>query len=403
MLEINNRVNKTNKFEQGETMAIHGIIINEQNTGGQTLTVEATSVIGIVGTAKNADATVFPINQPVLVTKVEDIASLGTDGTLPNALLGIFKQCSTLVVVVRVEEAETPEVTVTNIAGSLIDKSGVYGLLSAENKVKYKPKILLAPLFDSKVLQDNKANAIVTNLEEVAEKLRAVAVINGTDTTMQDAINYASNLNSARLYMVDPSYIASFSNQINLPSSPIVAGVIARTDAEYGFWYSPSNKVINDVVDTNRTISFNLPDVNCEANLLNQAGVATIVFTSGNFLLWGNRSLSQDIEWQFLSIRRVADAIEDALDSELLNFIDQPLNKTLISIIESNIQHFIDGLIAKGALLGGKVWLDKNANSVADLKQGKATISLDFQPPAPLEQLTINISLNDGYYDEVFK
>ena len=54
----------------------HGIRVNEVNEGINALKIISTAVIGMVVTASDADATAFPLNRPVLVTKID--AAIGS-------------------------------------------------------------------------------------------------------------------------------------------------------------------------------------------------------------------------------------------------------------------------------------------------------------------------------------
>ena len=87
----------------------------------------------MVCTASDADDKTFPLNEPVLITNVQNaIAKAGKAGTLSASLQAIADQCKPVVVVVRVAEgtAETPEEarkqTVSNIIGTT-DENGIYG------------------------------------------------------------------------------------------------------------------------------------------------------------------------------------------------------------------------------------------------------------------------------------
>ncbi len=70
-----------------------------------------------------------------------------------------------------------------------------------------------------------------------------------------------------------------------VPSSPFVAGLIAKIDNEEGFWVSPSNKEISGIVGTSCPVDFTLGDSSCRANLLNENEVATIIHQKG-YRLW---------------------------------------------------------------------------------------------------------------------
>ena len=84
----------------------HGVKINETDTGAQAISTVSGSVIGIVGTAPEADAETFPLGAPVMVAGSRSkAAKLGAAGTLLSALNHIFAQAGAQVIVVRVEDA----------------------------------------------------------------------------------------------------------------------------------------------------------------------------------------------------------------------------------------------------------------------------------------------------------
>lgn len=56
----------------------HGTQVIEINDGTRVISTVATAVVGMVCTASDADATLFPLNEPVLITNVQSaIAKAG--------------------------------------------------------------------------------------------------------------------------------------------------------------------------------------------------------------------------------------------------------------------------------------------------------------------------------------
>lgn len=400
---------------------LNGIEIIEMDVGGRTITTPSTSVIGLVGTAsmgKNASKTidqVLPLNKPVLFTSIQQLKELELSdiGTIPQALYSIYNQTSAIVSVVRIEEVKDKdgdideEATIANAAGSATSYTGVYALMLAETELKVKPKLLLCPYFSSLVKASNKPNNIVSSLTAVAEKLRAVAIIDGTNTTRGDVIDLASNVANSRLMIMDPAYVPAFTmedvNSNNCSSSPLLAGVFAKNDATKGFWWSPSNTEVNGVSGLSRPVSFALSDSTTDSNLMNAAGVSTIVFTSGNYKVWGNRSTSQDTNWHFVNVRRTVDTIYDAIDSSMEWALARPFSKQLLSDIQNNVQTYINTLVSQGALLGGTCWVDQEANNLETYTNGQLIINFDLLPPNPVEKLIFRASLNKDYVEELFK
>ena len=140
---------------------------------------------------------------------------------------------------------------------------------------------------------------------------------------------------SARVYPIYPwvKVLDSLGVIVEEPASARVAGLIVKSDNERGFWWSPSNLVINGIVGISKPIDFVLGDVNSKANYLNENNIATIIQESG-FRLWGNRTLSADPKWAFLQARRTADMINDSLLKAHLWAVDRNITKTYIEDVD---------------------------------------------------------------------
>ncbi len=133
---------------------LHGIEVVEIDDGIRPIQTVKSSVIGLIGTAPDADATTFPLNTPVLLAGQQRLAAkldpdgLG-NGTLKDACDAIFDQTGAMVVVIRVEEDADANVTLSNVIGDGALYTGVHALLAARSEVKVTPRILIAPGFTS--------------------------------------------------------------------------------------------------------------------------------------------------------------------------------------------------------------------------------------------------------------
>jgi uncharacterized protein len=392
---------------------LHGVEVIELDDGIRPIRTARSGVIGVIGTAPYADAVQFPLNTPVLLINsprkalgllatrpVNQAAGVG-DGTLPQALEDIFAVAGAVVVVVRVASGADEAATLANVAGSALAYSGVHAFLAASSIVATTPKILIAPGFTHQQ-PAGAANPIVAALNGVASKLKAVIVADGPNTTDVAAADAADDAGSDRAYVVDPwPRLQDGSGAIVArPGSALVAGLIARSDDERGFWWSPSNQIIPGVVGTARPVPFGISDPNTSANWLNERNVATIVQSNG-YRLWGNRTTGSDPQWAFMSVRRTADMIYDAIEAAYLWSLARPQSANLVGDVVESVAAYLRELKAKGAILGGKCWLDPELNTPATLKAGKLYIDFDIEPPAPLERLTFRASREDGYYSEL--
>lgn len=163
---------------------LHGVEVVEIDNGPRPIRTVKSSIIGIVGTAPDADPLTYPLNTPVLIagSRVQagklDLTGDGK-GTLPAALDGIFDQIGAMVVVIRVEEGEgetadaRTAATLANVLGGvdpLTDTyTGVHALLGARTALDLTPRILCAPGF--------------THQRTVGGVLSAVMVDGGEDYT----------------------------------------------------------------------------------------------------------------------------------------------------------------------------------------------------------------------------
>jgi len=456
---------------------LHGVEIVELDGGPRPINNVASSVIGLVGTAKKG-----PTNVPTLVagSRKEAITKFGvSDGvsTIPDALDAIFDQGGAMVVVMNVQAKETvaaaeftlddgvvelshdyvSDVVVTaasddsdtityvegtdfvitsktsarnldqlvTVDGGALDPAGVVsvvysvakttpatkthlisnvnpdggipGLVGAESKVHVTPRIIIAPGYSDDV-------DVVNSMISVADRLRAVAIADGPNTTDSASINFRKNFDSARLYIVDPNVIVFDSvtnSEVIQPASSRVAGIIAKSDNERGFWWSPSNRTMLGISGTSRAVDFTLGDKLARANLLNENQVATIIHQNG-YRLWGNRSCSSDNKFAFISMRRTADLINDALLRSHLHAVDRNITKTYIEDVTEGVNNYLRFLKSIGAIIDGKCFADPDLNTPDQISQGKVFFDFDFTPPYPAEHITFRSSLVNDYLEEIF-
>jgi phage tail sheath protein FI len=399
---------------------LHGVEVAEIDAGPRPIRTVRSSIIGVVGTAPGADVDAFPLNTPVLIAgsraeaaKLDATVDGTGGGTLKAALDGIMDQIGAVVIVVRVDEGADDNETMANVIGGVNSTTGefegVQALLGAESVVGFAPRILCAPGFTHQRPEDPVnagtylANPVVSELIGIAERLRAVIIADGPNTVDADAIAYSGDFGSPRVFVVDPwvKVLDADGNIVTEPASARVAGMLAKTDNDKGFWWSPSNQNINGIIGTGRPVDFKLGDANSRANLLNEQNVATIIRQDG-YRLWGNRTLASDPKWAFLSVRRTADIINESLQRAHLWAVDRNITKTYVEDVVEGVNAYLRTLKSLGAILGGECWADPDLNTPANITQGKVYFNFDFTPPYPAEHITFRSHLVNDYIEEVF-
>lgn len=287
---------------------------------------------------------------------------------------------------------------VGGVAGRTGQYEGLHALLGAESALGVRPRIIIAPGWSD-------SSSVRAEMVTIAERLRAVGVVDGPNTTDAAALAVAAGESSRRLYLVDPHvtvYDAGLDENATIPASSTAAGIIARTDNDRGFWWSPSNQPANGVLALARPVDFALGDANARANLLNEGNVTTIINQSG-FRLWGNRTLSSDAKWAFVSVVRTADVINDSILASHLWAVDRGITRTYLDDVAAGVRAFLADLKARGAILGGDCWPNPDLNTPESIEAGRVYFDFDFTPPYPAERVTFRSILTNGYIAEILE
>jgi hypothetical protein len=176
-----------------------------------------------------------------------------------------------------------------------------------------------------------------------------------------------------------------------------LAGVIARTDHEEGYWYSPSNHEILGITGIERPITASINDADTEANILNENGILTVFNSFGTgYRVWGNRSAAfptASDPKNFINVRRTADIIAESIEYATLQFLDKPITVAIDGVL-SMVNAFIRTLIGRGALVDGKCYFMKDKNPSDQLALGHLTFTYEIMPPTPAERITFEQIIN---------
>jgi uncharacterized protein len=130
---------------------LHGVETVTVDSGPRPIQTVRSSVIGLIGTAPEANDVAFPLDHPVLVNRRQAAALIGKSGTLPRAIDGIFDQGGALITLVRVEEVDGENAQLAKIIGGVDAATGaftgIYAFRAAESETGVAPMIFVAPGF----------------------------------------------------------------------------------------------------------------------------------------------------------------------------------------------------------------------------------------------------------------
>jgi len=374
----------------------HGVRVLEINEGTRVISTVSTAIVGMVCTAEDADATLFPLNTPVLITDVLAASGqAGKKGTLSRSLLAIAEQAKPITVVVRVAEGKDEAETTSNIIGGA-DENGKYtgmkALLAAQAELGVKPRILGVPGHDNL--------EVATALAGICQQLRAFGYISAYGCkTVSDAIKYRAGFSQRELMLIWPDFVnwntTTSSSDIAFATARAL-GLRAKIDQETGWHKTLSNVGVNGVSGISSSVFWDLQTVGTDADLLNQGCVTTLIRKEG-FKFWGSRTCSDDPLFQFENYTRTAQVLADTLAEAHLWAIDRPVTPTLIRDMIDGIKAKFRELKSAGLIIDGDCWYDENANDKDTLKAGKLFIDYDYTPVPPLEDLTLRQRITDRY------
>ncbi len=340
--------------------------------------------------------------------------SLGYDES-GNAILSVIKGgrlANVSKVKVGFTRLKPSVITANDIIGGVDASTGKYTGLELINSVfpKFRlvPGLIGCPKWSTK--------------PEVAAVMRAKAEnINGLFTAMS-VVDIPSDSEGADRYTEVPEW----KNQHNYTGNheivcwPMVKlgdkvfhlstqliGLMNQVDAgnDDTPYESPSNK--NLQMDSCVVSSGSEIDLGIEsANYLNGQGVVTALNWIGGWRAWGNRTgiypANTDVKDCFIPTRRMFDWVGNEFILTFWQKVDQGMNPRLIQTIINSYNVRLNGLQARGFLLGGRIEFQSVENPTTDLLDGILRFHIYFAPPPPAEQIESILEFDPAYFEVLF-
>ncbi|MER5374263.1 phage tail sheath C-terminal domain-containing protein [Streptomyces sp. NPDC002553] len=182
------------------------------------------------------------------------------------------------------------------------------------------------------------------------------------------------------------------------PPCGVMAGVLARTDAQRGVWKAPAGTDASLAGVTGLTTVL----TDRENGLLNPLGVNCLrQLPLVGPVAWGARTLRGADrfadEWKYLPVRRLALFVEESLFRGTQWVVFEPNDEPLWSSIRLNVGAFMNSLFREGAFQGRTpdeaylVKCDRENNPQNDIDRGIVNIQVGFAPLKPAEFVIIHI------------
>ncbi|MQT44290.1 phage tail sheath family protein [Pseudomonas sp. FSL R10-0765] len=384
------------------TSRFHGVTVTLVDTGARVIALPSTSIIGLVDTFTPGEtATAQPNDLVLLTSEREAVAAFGDDSAITRAAKAVFIRAKAVIVACGVTKLDDPALQTSAVIGGVLvsgQRTGLQALLDGKSRFNAQPRLLIAP-------KHSATQAVATAMDALAGKLRAIAIVDGPNTTDEAVLAYAKEFGSKRVFMVDPGvqqWDTLLNKTVDAPASAFAAGLFAWTDTEYGFWASPSNKELVGITGTTRPIEFLDGDETCRANLLNNANITTII-RDGGYRLWGNRTLSADAKWSFVTRVRTLDIVMDAILYGHKWAVDRSITKTYVKDVTEGLQAFMRDLKNQGAVINFEVFADPELNTASQLEQGKVYWNIRFTDVPPAENPNFRVEVTNQWLTEVLE
>ena len=178
-----------------------------------------------------------------------------------------------------------------------------------------------------------------------------------------------------------------------------MAGIYAKTDVTRGVWKAPAGFQAT-TTNTNGVVpSGRMTDI--RQGTLNQIGVNCLRdFPNLPTIVFGARTLAvnNDVQWTYVSVRRMALFLEMSLYKNLKWVIFEPNAPPLWNAITTTINAFMLGLFKQSAFAGAtpkdsfQVQCDSQTTTPTDQALGIVNIVVSFAPLNPAEFVIITIA-----------
>lgn len=375
----------------------HGSRTIELEGWSQYIRTVNAGVIGMVCTSNDADATVFPENQPVLLTgyNPQVVGKAGNTGTLAHALDAIYDQgFAPPVCVVRVPTATDEAQQRALVMGEATTTGHLTGLKAlrlCQNQFGITPRILGAPALDKHV-------DVANDLLSMADQLRGFAYLGVPADNAAQAIQYREHFGQKRGMLIWPDFVDA---KGTLLATARALGLRAKIDEEVGWHRVISNYTVNGVSGISHAVDWNLQTSDTTAHYLNSHEVTTLINREG-YRFWGSRTLSTKTTEAFESYVRTGDILAFTMADAMFREIDGPVTAGLVCHLVRMVNDKFKQYMLDGYILGGECWIDSDDNMASAVMSGKLVMRRKFTPVPPLEDLMQKQVITDEFVVNLF-
>jgi phage tail sheath protein FI len=235
--------------------------------------------------------------------------------------------------------------------------------------------------------------AVLVHCERMRYRAAALDVPRGA--TVNGARDWRNQTQSTRAAIYYPWVTVQdpfIGGELQVPPSGFVAGIWARNDIQHAVFKAPANEVVLSAVDLERRLTKGQQDV------LNPEGVNCLRFFPGRGnLVWGARTISDDPEWKYISVRRYFAYLEHSIERGTQWAVFESNGDALWANVRRTIEDFLVSEWKSGALLGRDpkeaffVRCDRSTMTQNDLDNGRLVCLIGVAVVKPAEFVIFRI------------
>lgn len=325
-----------------------------------------------------------------------------------------FTEDTTGTVQVGYNAVDTTKVTKADIIGGYTvathKTTGLELIDSVFPKYTTVPDLILCPNWS----HDSEVAAVMAAKGENINGIFEADAILDVDTTSSGATYYTDvpAWKKAKNYMKKNELVCFpklklGDRQFNYSSQ--LAGLIAATDNDNSLGggtpcESASNKSLQAdsmVIADGTEVVLDLQ----QANYLNDNGVITALNFYNGFVSWGDYTAcfpaNTDPADYFYCISRMFKWVAKTVILSCWSYVDRKMTRRLIDAILQGVNDWLNGLTAEEKILGGRVELKEEENTLTALMSGKAKFHIYITPPSPLQKLEYVLEYDISYLSEM--
>jgi phage tail sheath protein FI len=164
-------------------------------------------------------------------------------------------------------------------------------------------------------------------------------------------------------------------------------------DSQRGVWVPPAGVPLVGVTGLSQQIS------SAESELVSSRGINLLRFLPGKGIqIWGARTTSQNLDWKYVNVRRLAVFIEQSLSLGLQWAVFEPNGPALWAAVRMPIEDFLLNLWKSGGLMGPKpeeaffARCDNTTMTQTDIEMGRFVVIVGLAPVRPAEFVILRIT-----------